>query len=441
MNRLEKSAREKRRKLKKMISAGLAAGFGGGFASCTAPQAHTRVQTSAAPNQADITDIMADFAFRKTDTQAYFRQASFIYTRPYFHSETVASMEKKQAVHITGIGQRSFWEAEYNGRRCYVKASDVTTDMSIINAKDARSSELAEKFNAFTEGYAQRQEEARKKLEEQKRKEKLRKKKEAEKKKKEEERKKKEKEKQQAEKTLKAQESKTKSARFADLSSAYVKATANTEKIWIYLTEHGFTDVQAAGIMGNIQCESDFNPRATDGGHGLFQWIGGRRSALYSFASDPWSIEDQLAFMIHELNTNEADAYQKFRMASTPEEAAYLWDVYYERSAGLSTGKRMKCAAVWYKTYHKETPDDKNVAHGLTEEEKQDLAKKASAAKKESEKETEKSGSDQKTADSQKVKAEADSEQKNSQQKEKKQNTEEKKAEEKADDAGSSSAD
>ena len=375
-----------------MISAGLAAGFSGGFASFTTPQAHAKEQVSAVPDQTDITDVMADFAFRKTDTQAYFRNEASIYSRPYLRSETIGTAQRKQAIHITGIGQRSFWEAEYNGQRCYVLASDVTTDMAIINEKDIRKSDHEEKMDAFTKEYQRRQEEARRKKEEERKREEERKKKEAEKKKKEEERKKKEKEKAEAEKILKAQEDKTKKARMADLSKAYINATATTEKIWIYLTEHGFTDVQAAGIMGNIQCESDFNPRATDGGHGLFQWIGGRRAALYSFASDPWSIEDQLAYMIHELNTNESGAYQKLKTATTPEEAAYLWDVYYERSAGLSTQKRMKCAAVWYNTYHKKTDGDAK-APTLTESEKKELLEKATTSKKKAEKKTQKSES------------------------------------------------
>lgn len=136
-------------------------------------------------------------------------------------------------------------------------------------------------------------------------------------------------------------------------SEAFKTAPTNAQKIWVFLTEHGFTDVQAAAILGNIQAESDFNPRATDGGLGLIQWIGGRASNLRRYAGNSmWTIEGQLTFMIHELNTYESTAYAKLKAAKTPAEGAYVWDRYFERSAGWSTRTRMKNAVKWYNTFH-----------------------------------------------------------------------------------------
>lgn len=133
----------------------------------------------------------------------------------------------------------------------------------------------------------------------------------------------------------------------------YTEATASTQKIWNYLTDHGFTEIEAAGIMGNIQGECDFNPRATDGGLGLFQWIGGRAKNYIAYAGkeNMWDAETQLSYMIHELNTTEHKAYTAIHRASTPAQAAYLWDRMFERSAGLSTTKRMEWATYWYSKY------------------------------------------------------------------------------------------
>lgn len=367
MGKFEKSARKKKKNLKVMLSAGLLAGISTGFAAYAAPPVHAEKKTKmgTGSSSANIASVIADYSFKEVDLKGYFRNGGYIYARPYENSDIVASMMEKMPVHITGIGTRSFWEVEFQGKTCYVKASDVVTDIGIIYDSETQMSEVAEKnetaklnYEKAIEKIKEKKEAAKKKAEEKKKKaeEKKKKKKAAKKAKKkaaEETRK--------AAKVLASQETKSKTERTQTVSAAYASATTNTAKIWIYLTEHGFTDIQAAGIMGNIQCESDFNPRATDGGHGLFQWLGGRKANLYAFASDPWDIDDQLAFMIHELNTSESAAYQKLKAAKTPEEAAYVFDVYYERSAGLSTARRMANAAAWYKKYG----SSNNVSSGL----------------------------------------------------------------------------
>ena len=71
----------------------------------------------------------------------------------------------------------------------------------------------------------------------------------------------------------------------------------NEEKIWNYLTGQGLSAAQAAGVMGNMQQESTFNPSAhqtagawSDMGSdsnqavGLMQWDGGNRPALIKAA-------------------------------------------------------------------------------------------------------------------------------------------------------------
>jgi len=83
---------------------------------------------------------------------------------------------------------------------------------------------------------------------------------------------------------------------FYDKSCSYSNATGNLvgnsikEKIWNFLKQQNLSDEQAAGVMGNMQAESDFIPTRFQGdqafspwdsasghGWGLPQWDGGRR--------------------------------------------------------------------------------------------------------------------------------------------------------------------
>ena len=86
---------------------------------------------------------------------------------------------------------------------------------------------------------------------------------------------------------------------------AVIKGTTAAEKIWSGLTSLGFTDEQTAGIMGNMQHESNFNPVQHEGsqyrkywpmdlggnsekpyGLGLIQWSFGRRIRMYNYIKE-----------------------------------------------------------------------------------------------------------------------------------------------------------
>jgi hypothetical protein len=72
--------------------------------------------------------------------------------------------------------------------------------------------------------------------------------------------------------------------------------------IWNYLTGKGLSAVQAAGIMGNLQAESGFNPgiqeRGTGIGFGLAQWSFGRRKNLEKAAADRGVPVSDLTFQL-----------------------------------------------------------------------------------------------------------------------------------------------
>lgn len=90
--------------------------------------------------------------------------------------------------------------------------------------------------------------------------------------------------------------------------STTLDGSDNAEKVWNYLISKGFSNVQAAGIMGNLQQESNFSPTAlnpSSGAYGLVQWLGGRLSGLEAFAKaagkDKGDLAVQLDFMWSEL--------------------------------------------------------------------------------------------------------------------------------------------
>ena len=100
----------------------------------------------------------------------------------------------------------------------------------------------------------------------------------------------------------------------------------------------GLSREQAAGIAGNIQSESGFNPAAVgDSGKafGLAQWRDNRRDNLNSWTEDNGydvnSVEGQLEFLWWELNNSERNALTKLKQTDTPSDAAYAFAKFYER--------------------------------------------------------------------------------------------------------------
>lgn len=113
----------------------------------------------------------------------------------------------------------------------------------------------------------------------------------------------------------------------------------NKEKIWNYLVqEMDLTDVQAAGVMGNIQQESNFNPTAVNpdsGAYGIVQWYAGRETALEGFASDKGKAKSdlglQLEFLKKELNTGyKAKVLDPIKATDKIEKVTRIWLEYYE---------------------------------------------------------------------------------------------------------------
>lgn len=119
--------------------------------------------------------------------------------------------------------------------------------------------------------------------------------------------------------------------------------------IYDYMTEkYHLTPAQASGVLGNMQTESSFKTDAYNKGEGaigLCQWEGGRRVELEKFAASEgkpvtdWHV--QVDFMMHEMKGSEGKAWQALQAATTPAQAASVFDQYYERSSGAARGERM----------------------------------------------------------------------------------------------------
>jgi hypothetical protein len=121
-----------------------------------------------------------------------------------------------------------------------------------------------------------------------------------------------------------------------------------------FFIKKGFTPEQAAGIVGNLQAESGsnldnlFNPN--DKGlpsYGIAQWRGSRADAfrnLNGVYPNEGSLDQQLEFILYELNTTEGRANEALRASTSAAEAAEVFDKLYERSDGSTIQTRINNA-------------------------------------------------------------------------------------------------
>ena len=106
-----------------------------------------------------------------------------------------------------------------------------------------------------------------------------------------------------------------------------------------YLRELGWTNNQAAGLVGNFQQESGVNldPSITspDGtSYGIAQWTAPRQNIFKQTYGKPiqgTTLKEQLDFVNYELNNNERAAGNALRATTTASEAALVVSNQYER--------------------------------------------------------------------------------------------------------------
>lgn len=123
-----------------------------------------------------------------------------------------------------------------------------------------------------------------------------------------------------------------------------------------FFMDHGFTDYQAAGIIGNFQIESGsptlpaYQKQFGGGpGRGLAQWEAGARfEDLKQFAHRKGTVwhdfDTQLNFVMHEFATTEKRAYRKLKATEGVRQATASVLNDYERPAARIVGPRLDAA-------------------------------------------------------------------------------------------------
>jgi hypothetical protein len=119
-----------------------------------------------------------------------------------------------------------------------------------------------------------------------------------------------------------------------------IEAPDPTRQAIDYFVAQGWTQAQAAGIVANLQAESNLRPTAVgDNGRavGIAQWHPDRQADFQAQMNRPVqgsTLEEQLQFVQHELtNGNEQNAGNRLRQATTANEAGAIVSRHYERPA------------------------------------------------------------------------------------------------------------
>ena len=147
------------------------------------------------------------------------------------------------------------------------------------------------------------------------------------------------------------------------------------EKVWNALRSAGFSEYATAGVMGNIQAESGFNPgveeQSNGVGFGLCQWSYGRRTQLENYAASKGvsasDVDTQIEFLISELTpggAGPAQGYATYQLvsyngyngdmwknATSPEEAAVAFCWSFERPGTPNLTTRQESARQYYNLY------------------------------------------------------------------------------------------
>ncbi len=139
-------------------------------------------------------------------------------------------------------------------------------------------------------------------------------------------------------------------------TSTTLSGSNTTEKMWNYFIDHGFTDAQAAGIIGNAYAESSIQPnRASNSTYwGMFQWKGDRKAKLFSMLEEAglmqyttekyWAIgtdklipEDDFNKLLQitldfTLSEDSRHWKEEIKQQNTPEAAAEVFLTLFERA-------------------------------------------------------------------------------------------------------------
>jgi hypothetical protein len=151
-------------------------------------------------------------------------------------------------------------------------------------------------------------------------------------------------------------------------SGAIVKSEDNEKTIFFSLLANGFTKLEAAAVLGNLQQESTFNPKAQEPGgkgRGIVQWsVDGRWAQLLKWkgSKDEWAIETQIQYIIEEITHVKqfVDAFAHFKSVPSTNEGlaqkVQIWADEYE-IAGVIGPRLTNAQNVMNKDWYKSAPE------------------------------------------------------------------------------------
>ena len=94
-------------------------------------------------------------------------------------------------------------------------------------------------------------------------------------------------------------------------TSTFIEGNENVQTICLTLKANGYSDVAVAGIMGNMEMESHYNPETINyiDCIGIVQWCYGRANNLKNTYGNEWNLlENQIEFVLYELDNSESAA-------------------------------------------------------------------------------------------------------------------------------------
>ena len=131
----------------------------------------------------------------------------------------------------------------------------------------------------------------------------------------------------------------------------YTTPSENETITWNYLISHGFNAMQTAGIMGNIQQESNFSTSDSSGGLGIVQWTGSRRANLYN-QPYPNNIYTQLDFLMGELNGGYVGVRDAIKASNSLAEVVQIFQNRFERCGDCRESLRINYASGMLGTFN-----------------------------------------------------------------------------------------
>lgn len=149
------------------------------------------------------------------------------------------------------------------------------------------------------------------------------------------------------------------------LEDGSVNTETDAWKIWSILRSNGISEAAAAGIMGNLNQESQFSPFASNGSHtGIAQWDNSGRYAnlqkwCQSNGKNAETVEAQAEFLIYEAPSrfNSNFTWEQYKTLDDVEGAAEAFCVFFEGCTS-SSGETVKSAimqAYWGTDYYRHT--------------------------------------------------------------------------------------